>query len=169
LGTSSKIRRAHFGGCAVATLDRSVDTGIPVQRLDRVTVLVASYDRWIRLSLVTTLHAAGFSVTEVSNGMAAVRAAVADPPHVVLADRGLPELDGPDLAAALRAEPGLGHTLILHSSAGLAAQPLELVARIIEALEERSAPRRVTARPIPAPERAPTRPRELVGPEAVAA
>jgi DNA-binding NtrC family response regulator len=110
-----------------------------VQRHDRITILVADYDRWARQSLVTTLTAAGFDVSEVSNGMAAVRSALAAPPHVVLVGRVLPEIDGAGVAQMLQAEAGTRHTAVLQTTPTLVERPVELVASIFEALHGRDA------------------------------
>jgi DNA-binding response OmpR family regulator len=70
-----------------------------------IRVLVAVHDRWARLSVSDMLRHSGFAVAEASNGMAALRVADADPPHIVLIGLDLPEISPADVAHTLRSDP----------------------------------------------------------------
>jgi two-component system, sensor histidine kinase len=59
-----------------------------------------------REALATLLRLAGHEVQEAATGREALAAAERDPPEVVLLDIGLPDLDGYQVAAALRASLG---------------------------------------------------------------
>lgn len=65
-------------------------------------ILVIDDDPAIRDILRLALTAAGFAVTEAADGAAGLRAATIRTPDLVVLDLGLPEVDGLDLARALR-------------------------------------------------------------------
>ncbi len=68
-------------------------------------VLVADDNLDFAVSLQVALEAAGVAVRTVANGQAALAAARARAPDVAILDIGMPQLNGYDLARALRAEP----------------------------------------------------------------
>lgn len=70
---------------------------------DSGLVLVAEDEPTIRLLVVRKLAAAGWTVVGMSNGEAALAAAIARPPRVVVTDYQMPILDGLALARALKA------------------------------------------------------------------
>jgi len=59
------------------------------------------------------LQTFGHEAQVVHDGPGAVRAALRDPPHLVLLDIGLPGLSGYDVARQLRAQPALAATRIV--------------------------------------------------------
>jgi DNA-binding response OmpR family regulator len=67
------------------------------------TVLLVDDDRAIRRALATGLELEGFRVVPASGGRAALAAAEAVRPAVVLLDLGMPDLDGLEVLARLRA------------------------------------------------------------------
>ena len=79
--------------------DRSAPAAAP--RL----VLVADDDPVVREVLQTTLEARGYSVVAVGDGSSAVEAARRFTPDLALLDWLMPGMYGPDVCAALRAEP----------------------------------------------------------------
>ncbi len=66
---------------------------------------------------LSRLLSSSYAVTAVADGQAAVTAASADPPALVIADVMMPLLDGTELAAALRAEPRTAGVPVLLLSA----------------------------------------------------
>lgn len=66
-------------------------------------IVLIEDDPAIRNSLVRDLRAAGHVVTATDSGAAGLHTALADEPEVVLLDLGLPDLDGRDVLAMLRA------------------------------------------------------------------
>lgn len=67
-------------------------------------ILVVDDDRATATFLVTALEDAGYHVL-TATGEAALRLAREQAPALVLLDRRMPELDGPELARRLRADP----------------------------------------------------------------
>ena len=68
-------------------------------------VLIVDDEPHIRTLLRATLGRAGYAVAEAANGREALNAKAIDKPDLVLLDLGLPDRDGLELVAALRAEP----------------------------------------------------------------
>jgi CheY-like chemotaxis protein len=116
-----------------------------VDELTRLNVLVVDHDPWARANLTTALDDCGLSVGEASNGVTALRKALADAPHVVILGSGLPELSAPDLMHGLRADPRTRHAAIVgvqdvvdaDASLHLPCTPVEVLASLVEALEVR--------------------------------
>ncbi|GAA0930318.1 response regulator [Pseudonocardia zijingensis] len=77
-------------------------TGAPGDGEPRTKVLVVDDDPQILRALRINLSAHGYQVTVAANGAAALRAAGATRPDVVVLDLGLPDLDGLDVLAGLR-------------------------------------------------------------------
>jgi signal transduction histidine kinase len=63
------------------------------------------------------LRMAGFEVVEAANGAAALAALQARPPELVLLDVHLPDIDGRELAARIKADPSLARIVVLQTSA----------------------------------------------------
>jgi CheY-like chemotaxis protein len=106
----------------------------------RIRVLVADHDRWRRVSAADVLREAGFAVEQASNGMAALRVAAADPPQIVLIGHDLPEISTVDVMHSLRRDPRMRHTAVLQVRNF--ANPVELLATVLTALEARGEGRR---------------------------
>ncbi len=70
-------------------------------------ILVADDDAEVRWFYVGILREAGARVTEARDGMEALELARQEAPDVILADIVMPRLDGLELCAAVRREPGL--------------------------------------------------------------
>ena len=68
-------------------------------------VLIAEDEPSIVESLTFLLERAGFEVAVESDGRRALEAALARPPHVLVLDVMLPELDGYEILRRLRADP----------------------------------------------------------------
>jgi CheY-like chemotaxis protein len=68
-------------------------------------VLVAHHDRWTRLVLAEVLTQAGYSVSEASNGISALRLAAHTRPRLMVLSAQLSELAAADVRAALKADP----------------------------------------------------------------
>ena len=66
-------------------------------------VLVVDDEPQIQRFLKPSLRAAGFDVITAANGAEALRAAATQAPDVILLDLGLPDMDGKDVIAELRA------------------------------------------------------------------
>jgi two-component system OmpR family response regulator len=76
----------------------------PASVPDTAKVLVVDDEPGVRELLSTTFRLAGFDVTAVSSGVAALNTAYAEPPDLVVLDEGLPDLDGAQVARILRAD-----------------------------------------------------------------
>jgi DNA-binding response OmpR family regulator len=72
-----------------------------------MNLLLVEDDADIRLVARMTLKRAGFTVTAVDNGLAALEAARTNPPDAILLDWMLPEMDGPEVCRRLKADPAL--------------------------------------------------------------
>lgn len=70
-----------------------------------MTVVLAEDDPDIQLVARLALKRAGFTVTVVNNGLAALDAVRQQAPDVVLLDWMMPELDGPETCRRLKADP----------------------------------------------------------------
>jgi CheY-like chemotaxis protein len=74
---------------------------------DRRRILVVDDSRLIReLARVGLETVGGYDVTPVESGSEALEVASAEPPEAVLLDVVMPDMDGPETLAALRAAPG---------------------------------------------------------------
>jgi DNA-binding response OmpR family regulator len=67
-----------------------------------VKILLVEDDNSIAVSLIDGLADAGYDVTHVATGSAALEAEAAQTPDVVLLDLGLPDMDGRDVCRVLR-------------------------------------------------------------------
>jgi CheY-like chemotaxis protein len=65
-------------------------------------VLVVDDEAPIRLLLETILQSAGYRVTSVPDGMAAVKAAREDPPDLAICDLSMPGIDGFSVSSMLK-------------------------------------------------------------------
>lgn len=120
------------------------------------SVLVVDDDPDIRDLVTMKIASAGFDVRTAADGEAALAAARAFMPDLVLLDRMMPGLDGLQVCRMLRADPDLDRTLVLMLTAkaresdvrdGFAAgadgyitkpfSPCELLARVEWALRPR--------------------------------
>jgi DNA-binding response OmpR family regulator len=69
----------------------------------RVRLLIVEDDTKIGKTVAQALEASGYDVEWVTTGQAALDVAAAEPPALVLLDLGLPDVDGVDVCAQLRA------------------------------------------------------------------
>src|SRR4051794_5917057 len=69
-------------------------------------VLIVDDDKHILVLLKATLARAGYAVVEAASAREALNAKAIDKPDLILLDLGLPDRDGLELVAALRAGPG---------------------------------------------------------------
>jgi DNA-binding response OmpR family regulator len=69
----------------------------------RVRLLVVEDDAKIGKTVAQALETSGYEVEWVTTGQAALDVAAAEPPALVLLDLGLPDIDGVDVCAQLRA------------------------------------------------------------------
>jgi two-component system KDP operon response regulator KdpE len=66
------------------------------------SILVVDDDPQMLRALTINLRARHYTVTAVGDGSAALKAAAADPPDLVILDLGLPDVDGVEVVAGLR-------------------------------------------------------------------
>jgi signal transduction histidine kinase/ActR/RegA family two-component response regulator len=85
---------------------------IAVASLAKLDVLVADDNVDFAVSLQAALESAGIEVRTVTNGQAALSAARARPPDVAILDIGMPQLNGYDLARALRGDPSTARIVL---------------------------------------------------------
>ncbi|GIJ52235.1 hypothetical protein Val02_91210 [Virgisporangium aliadipatigenens] len=76
-------------------------------------ILIADDDEDIRDLVAFKLEAAGFDVTAVDNGLAALSEARVSPPDLVVLDVMMPGLSGIDVCRQLRAERSTAHLPII--------------------------------------------------------
>ncbi len=69
------------------------------------TILLVEDERELRFLLSAHLRAAGYAVTEATDGLAAIKAAQRDQPDLIIMDVGLPKLDGIGATRALKGDP----------------------------------------------------------------
>jgi CheY-like chemotaxis protein len=69
------------------------------------TVLIADDEPTTRLLVRTVLEHGGYRVLEAANGAQALEIASSDRPDLILLDLSMPDLSGPELVRALRADP----------------------------------------------------------------
>jgi len=77
------------------------------------TVLLVDDEANIALSLEFAMKKAGYAVQTASDGEAALAAARADPPDMVLLDIMMPKLNGYEVCRALRADPATADVKIV--------------------------------------------------------
>jgi CheY-like chemotaxis protein len=99
-GTTFKIYLPPSGGRG----PESAEPPMPI-RAGTETILVVEDDESMRMLISTVLRQNGYEVLEAAEGHTALTLAHADGRslHLLVADIGLPEIDGPDLAQRLRA------------------------------------------------------------------
>ncbi len=113
--------------------------------LQNLNVMVVDFDRWTRLHVTAALDELGVSVAEASNGVSALRRALADAPHVMIVGSRLPELGASELMDGLRSDPRTRHTAVVglanvvdgDADLQLPCTPRELLASVATALEAR--------------------------------
>lgn len=115
-----------------------------MQAKKRATVLLADHDRWARTAIAAILGEAGLDVLEASNGVTALRMALADAPHVAILGRDLPEIGARELASELRQDQRTRDVAILAVEPPYG--PAELLASVVAELEARG--QTVAAAPI---------------------
>jgi CheY-like chemotaxis protein len=81
------------------------------------------------------LAEAGFAVSEASNGMAALRMALADQPQIVVIGRSLPEVSAADVIRGLKSDHRTRHTAVVEVEKP--SNAIELLATVVDALEAR--------------------------------
>ena len=77
------------------------------------SILVADDSVYIRQSLLQTLSRAGYRVMEAHDGLEALELLLAHPPHVLVLDTEMPNLNGYDLLGIMRAHPELAQVKIV--------------------------------------------------------
>ena len=80
---------------------------------EKPTILVVDDDQPIVTLMRKLLSEFGFEAVTATSGKEALEAARAHPPALVLLDKNMPGMSGPEVARALRAEPSFGRTPIL--------------------------------------------------------
>lgn len=70
-------------------------------------LLIVEDEPALRRALVINLKARGYEVDDVGDGAAALRAAAATPPDLVVLDLGLPDIDGTEVITGLRGWTGV--------------------------------------------------------------
>jgi CheY-like chemotaxis protein len=104
------------------TMEVSPGTG---RRRAPCIVLVAEDHDDTRIAERIVLEAFGFVVKEARTGLDALAIAQASRPRIVLLDLVLPEIDGPQLARMLRADPMTRDAALLAVSASTAPEAKE--------------------------------------------
>jgi two-component system CheB/CheR fusion protein len=92
---------------------RPPDQGQPVNTSPRRRILVVDDNVDAAGSLAVLLRLEGHEVRVANDGPAALAAALAEPPEMVVLDLGMPGMDGFEVARRLRAQPGSKETLLV--------------------------------------------------------
>lgn len=79
--------------------------GKPAARPSSRTVLVVDDDQMIRSMLIEILQKASYRVLTARDGMDAFKVVISESPHVIIADKVMPKLDGYGLLNALKSIP----------------------------------------------------------------
>lgn len=95
-------------GRTAPTIIEDTPDGPTPQRTRDAAILLADDNADMRIYVERLLTAAGYRVEAVGDGIAAVEAAKAAPPDLVLSDVMMPRLDGFGVIAALRGQPPPG-------------------------------------------------------------
>jgi CheY-like chemotaxis protein len=95
-----------------------------------LSAIVVDHNPWTRLRLTDALNDAGVQVKQASNGMTALRLALANPPHVMVLGRDDPRT----LHVAI---VGVRDAVDADASLALPCSPLEVLATVVDALEIR--------------------------------
>jgi CheY-like chemotaxis protein len=109
----SRYQRTSFTLAAMTSENEQSVSGIA----EPVRVLVVDDDEVIRQLITLNLELEGFEVHEAADGEDALRAAVDFDPSVITLDIMMPNLDGWDAAARLRANPKTAHIKVVLLSA----------------------------------------------------
>jgi CheY-like chemotaxis protein len=101
---------------------------VPPDPVPRLTVLIVDDNRDAADSMAILAELWGHSPRVAYDASAALRLVAQEPPDVVLADLGMPRLDGNALARALRHKPGGNYVTLVavtgHTDPGLREQAL---------------------------------------------
>ncbi len=84
----------------------SSSSAAPATLRERAVILLVDDEPQIHRFLRPTLEAAGYEVLRADTGAQALREAARRPPALILLDLGLPDMDGQDVLAQLRAAAG---------------------------------------------------------------
>ncbi len=99
-------------------------------RLQQAAVLVVDDSRTMRLGLIRALNALGFhNLTEAANGRQALELVLAGPFDLMLLDMEMPEMNGVEVLAALKANPDLNGLPVIVISG---AEQMESAVKCIE-------------------------------------
>jgi DNA-binding response OmpR family regulator len=85
-------------------------------------LLVVEDELPVRRLIETNLRRAGYAVSSAENALEALRTAKAERPDAIILDQTLPDLDGRDLLAALRADPEIREIPVLLLAASRAQE-----------------------------------------------
>lgn len=88
-------------------------------------ILMAEDDPDIQLVARLALKKAGYRVTAVSNGRELLARAAGERPDIVLLDWMMPEMDGPETCARLRADPATADIPVVFMTAKSQASEIE--------------------------------------------
>ena len=102
-----KLKKEHKNVVAKATIKEPNEKELEKKSLDRKVLVVEDNDE-LRLSLVSSLKTY-FEVIEAENGKIGLEKAAEHYPDIILTDLIMPEMDGMEMAQALKKDIGLNH------------------------------------------------------------
>jgi signal transduction histidine kinase/CheY-like chemotaxis protein len=105
LGGDGTVKPLHFEGL-LSKLKQRVELSQGVEKNTQATILVVDDDDGIRSLLKQELTEIGYLVDEASNGKEAVAKIRSNRPDLVILDVMMPEMNGFDVAAILKNDPG---------------------------------------------------------------
>jgi CheY-like chemotaxis protein len=101
-------------------------------------VLVVEDDDDIRELLAALLMDAGYEVQTASNGLEALRAALASPPDVIVLDLMMPVMNGWEFLRAQGSDPRLARIPVVAVSASFPSDEVDVSARVAKPYELRT-------------------------------
>jgi two-component system KDP operon response regulator KdpE len=75
---------------------------LPIPPADRIRILLVDDERQITRVLRSSLESHGYTVTVAADGLEAMRCFEQSPPHLVITDLSMPNMDGVELTRAIR-------------------------------------------------------------------
>jgi CheY-like chemotaxis protein/anti-sigma regulatory factor (Ser/Thr protein kinase) len=116
-GTTISVRLPLLGADSLPLMGNAADEASPLPQLPPCRILVVDDNEDAAETLAVMLRVSGHDVRTAHDGQQALDVAPGFAPHVVMLDLGMPNLDGYETAARIRAQPW-GHRVPLLALTG---------------------------------------------------
>ncbi len=142
-GANAYLQKPVDRDLLLSTVDKEIAAARTRARVTRKHIVVFEDEPMIQRLMHKMLEPAGYRVTSVENGAAALEVVENDPPDLVVCDLAVPGIDGIQLIASLRGEHGYkqpilvvsGHSEEKNRRATLAAGANAFLAKPVEKTE----------------------------------